>query len=333
MLHAVVAAAVGAQAEEIFVTSGGTEANNWALLGSVPERGPAHVVVSAIEHKSVLAAARHLEARGHRVDYVESDRDGRVRVDELARVLRDDTTLVSVMLANNETGVLQPIEPISALCRARGVRLHVDAVCALGRVPIDVRRLGCDLLTLGSHKLYAPKGCGILYVRRGLALAPLIHGCGQQAGLRGGTENALAVCAFARALELLRDGELPAPERLAALRDELWRRLESLTPAPRRNGAGPMLCNTLNVTFPGARAWELVAALAREGISVSAGASASGAQPSHVLLAMGLSSADAAASLRFSLGSGTSLESIERVSESLSRALRTSAPLGARSAT
>lgn len=324
--RATVAASIGARPEQIFVTSGGTEANNWALFGVEPRDGRGHWIVSAFEHKSILAAAAHLEARGHAVTRLGIDAGGRVRVDELARALRADTRLVSVMLANNETGVLQPIEAVAELCERQNVPLHVDAVCALGRVPIDVDVLRCDLLTLGSHKLYAPKGCGILYAREPAKLTPLIHGCGQQSGMRGGTENALPLLAFARALELLRDGELPNPAALEALRDRLWARIREVAPDARRNGAGPSLCNTLNVCFPGRRAWELVDLLAQQGISVSPSASSPSAEPSHVLRAMGLSPEDAAASLRFSMGAGTSERTIEHVARVLADVFGASAP-------
>ncbi|MBK7874849.1 MAG: cysteine desulfurase [Planctomycetes bacterium] len=320
--RAVVARALHAAPDEIFLTSGGTESNNWALQGSVPREGRRHVLVSAIEHKSVLATARALEAAGAMLTVVPVDRSGRVRLDAVEAALRADTALVSLMHANNETGVLQPVHEVGALCRARGVRFHVDAVCALGRERLDVDRLECDLLSLSSHKLYAPKGTGILYVRRGTELRPLVHGCGQQCGMRGGTENTPGIAAFARALELLEASAFPPPAALAALRDELWERIVARFPAARQNGAGPRLANTLNVCFPGHRAFEVQEALGALGISVSAGAAAATAAPSHVLLAMGLSEDDARASVRFSLGSGTTRESLAQLVAALESVLR-----------
>lgn len=311
------ARALNARASEVFFTSGGTESNNWALAGSVPRSGRRHLVVTAIEHKSVLATAQELERAGCALDIVPVAADGRVRAADVRRVLRAETALVSVMMANNETGVLQPVEEIAAFCRSQGVRFHVDAVCAIGRVPLDVEALGCDLLSLSSHKLYAPKGSGLLYVRTGTELAPLIHGCGQQSGQRGGTENTLAAAGFGRALELLVAGALPRPEVLARLRDELEARLLARVPGARVNGSGPRLCNTLSLCFPGQRAFELQSALSALGISVAAGAAAATAAPSHVLTAMGLAADDARASLRFSLGAGTRSEDLPAVVEAL----------------
>jgi cysteine desulfurase len=319
--RATIARAIGAGADEVWFTSGGTEANNWALLGCAAASPRRHLVVSAIEHKSVLATARELERRGYELQLLPVDASGAVRRRDLEHVLRPDTLLVSVMSSNNETGVVQPVRELAELCRARGVLFHTDAVSTFGKLPVDVRAIGCDLLTLASHKLYAPKGCGVLYVRKGVAIAPLIHGCGQQNGLRGGTENVLAVAGFARAVELLERGELVSPQALAALRDELWLALRERFPAAQRNGAGSFLPNTLNVRFGGADACEAQAALAELGISVAVGAAASGGAPSHVLSAMGCDAAHARGSLRFSLGRSTSRESIRALVEALTQVL------------
>ncbi len=334
-----VARALGAREEEIVVTSGGSEANNHALQGLFTARargaslraqptecGAAglrgHLVVSAIEHKSVLATAAWLEQRGVAVTRVAPRPSGAVDAQDVERALRPDTALVSVMLANNETGVLQPIEAISGATRARGIALHVDAVAALGKVPVDVGRLGCDLLSVAGHKLYAPKGCGVLWIRGGLAVEPLVHGCGQQRGLRGGTENALALVGFARALELLERGELGDATGIATWRDALLARILELVPAARRNGAGPSLPNTVNVWFPGRPAHVLQAELGRRGISVSAGAAGTGASPSHVLLAMGASPERARESLRFSFGLANGPRCVERTVEALAAILK-----------
>ena len=208
------------------------------------------------------------------------------------------------------------------MTRARGVALHVDAVAALGKVPVDVGRLGCDLLSLAGHKLYAPKGCGILWIRAGVALDPLVHGCGQQRGMRGGTENALALVGFARALELLQRGELGDTSRAEAWRDALVARIAELVPAARRNGDGPSLPNTVNVWFPGRPAHVLQAELGRRGIAVSSGAAAAGASPSHVLLAMGAAPERARESLRFSFGLANAERSVERTVEALADILK-----------
>ncbi len=316
-----IARAIGAGADEVWFTSGGTEANNWALLGCAAASPRKHLVLSAIEHKSVLQTARELERRGYELQLLPVDGSGAVRRRDVEHALRPETLLVSVMTANNETGVVQPVREIAELCRERGVLFHTDAVATLGKLPVDVRAIGCDLLSLASHKLYAPKGCGVLYVRKGVAIAPLIHGCGQQNGLRGGTENVLAVVGFARAIELLERGELGSPQTLSALRDELWLALRERFPQALRNGAGSFLPNTLNVCFPGADAIEAQAALAELGVSVAVGAAAGGGAPSHVLTAMGLEPAHARASLRFSLGRSSTRESLRALVDALAQVL------------
>ncbi|MCY2960869.1 MAG: cysteine desulfurase family protein [Planctomycetota bacterium] len=319
------AQALGAREDELVFTSGGSESNNHALLGVLAASGRRHLVVTAIEHKSVLATAAWLEKRGVAVTRIAPQGSGAVDAAEVERALRPDTGLVSVMLANNETGVLQPIPAIARATRARGIPLHVDAVAALGKVPIDVGALGCDLLSVAGHKLYAPKGSGLLWIRTGIAIEPLIHGCGQQRGTRGGTENAFACIGFGRALELLARNEISDDprehERIGRLRDELYARLVELVPGAERNGAGAALPNTVNVWFPGRPGHVLQAELGARGIAVAAGSAATGATPSHVLTAMGASPERASESLRFSLGLATTRASIDRTIEALAQIL------------
>ena len=316
-----VAAAIGARPSEIRWTSGGTESNNWALLGSAAVARGRHLVVSAIEHKSVLAAARELERRGFELDLLPVDASGAVRLRDVEAALRADTFLVSVMSSNNETGIVQPVREIGELCRRRGIRFHVDAVSTLGKLPVDVGRAPCDLLSVASHKLYAPKGCGVLYVREGVEIAPMIHGCGQELGARSGTENALAIVGFARACDLLRRGALVDPHALERLRVALWRGIVDLYPESIRNGEGACLPNTLSVAFPDLSGADLQAELGRRGISVSAGASGSDGTPSHVLLAMGLGAERARSTLRFSLGAATNAGTIDAVLAALAEVL------------
>src|SRR5688572_11550780 len=224
------------------------------------------------------------------------------------------------MLANNETGVLQPVREMASLCRSRGVLFHCDAVAAIGKVPVDVRELGCDTLSVSAHKLYAPKGCGVLFVRRGVSLRPLIHGCGQQCGMRSGTENTPGVMALARAFERMREGAFRAVES-PALRDSLWRGISAIDPAARINGDGPRLPNTLSVAFRGVDGAELQAELGRRGVSCTAGAAASGGAASHVLLGMGLSEERARSTLRFSLCADTTAAHVERAVRALEASL------------
>lgn len=319
------AQALGAREDELVFTSGGSESNNHALLGVLAASGRRHLVVTSIEHKSVLATAAWLEKRGVAVTRVAPKPSGAVDAAEVEAALRPDTGLVSVMLANNETGVLQPIAAIARATRARGVPLHVDAVAALGKVGIDVGSLGCDLLSVAGHKLYAPKGSGLLWVRAGTPIEPLVHGCGQQRGMRGGTENTFASVGFGAALGLLARNALSEDprehERVAALRDELHARIVELVPDAQRNGSGPSLPNTVNVWFPGRPGHVLQAALGARGIAVAAGSAATGATPSHVLTAMGASPERASQSLRFSLGLATTRASIDATIAALSEIL------------
>lgn len=315
------ARALGASSDEIWFTSGGTESNNWALKGLFSPGQGGGLVTSAIEHKSVLRTADALARSGVAVEIVAVGDSGRVEVASVERALRADTRVVSLMVANNETGVLQPVREVAALCRARGVLLHCDAVAAIGKLPLDVRELGCDMLSISGHKLYAPKGCGVLYVRQGVALAPLIDGCGQQCGMRSGTENTAAVAALGRAFELLAAGSFDSA-RSPELRERLWNGIRALEPRALRNGEGPWLPNTLSVTFPGRTGAELQRALGAQGVHCAAGSAATGSAPSHVLMAMGKGEAHARATLRFSLGHSTRADDIERALAALASALR-----------
>ncbi len=317
-----VARAIGARAEELVFTSGGTEANNHVFAGVARRFGGGHVVVGAMEHKSVLRPSERLEADGFARTVVRPGPDGAVTVDAVRAALREDTRLVSIMLANNETGVLQPVADVAAVCRERGVLFHCDAVAAIGKVPVDVGAIGCDLLSLSSHKLYAPKGSGVLFVRAGVELPAWQLGCGQQDGRRSGTENTAGVAAFGAACERMAAGAFHGRVPLGDLRDALWEGIRERFPDAARNGAGACLPNTLSVAFPGHRGCDLQAALGEHGISVAAGAAAAGAAPSHVLLAMGCDEDRARSTLRFSLGAETVPGTVEACLAALSHALR-----------
>ncbi len=312
----VIAGHLGAESREVYFTSGGTESNNWALLSSAALRGRGHVIVSAIEHKSVLEPVRHLEAEGFDLSLLPVDEDGRVLVDALEASMRDETFLVSIMYANNEVGTLQPVNRIAEICRRRGVLFHCDAVAALGKIHFRVEDIGCDLLSLSSHKMYAPKGCGVLYIRRGVDLPPMIRGCGQQDGMRSGTENTPGIVAFAKAFEILETGAFGRHDEILRLRERLWDGLVQSLPGIQKNGDSG-LSNTLNVFFPDQTAMEMVAALGERGYSVAAGAAAAKGSASHVLTAMGMDHGRASSSLRFSLGAFTTEASVERLVEAL----------------
>jgi len=313
-----VAGLIGARAAEIVFTASATEANHTAILGTlraIAEAAPArrHLVTTAVEHPASLLLFAELERQGWRVSVLPVNGAGRIALDDLRAVVDETTALVSVMWANNETGVLMPVAPAADIAQARGALFHTDAVQAAGRVPVDVAAVNADLLTLSAHKLHGPMGAGALYVRKGTPFAPLLHGH-QERGRRGGTENVPAIVGFGAAALLaqraLRDGIGAA---MAERRDRLERGILARWPGSAVNGAGAeRLPNTSNIRFADAGgrpadAEELLVRLDRAGIQVSMGAACAsgGNQPSHVLTAMGLSAADAAASLRFSLGRDT----------------------------
>ncbi len=312
--RAQVAACLHARPQEIVFTSGGTEADAWAVLGSVEARGGGHVVASAVEHAAVLAPARELARQGRiRLTELPVDRHGQVEVGQLAEALAADTVLVSVMLANNEVGTVQPVAEVAELCRRRGVVCHTDAAQAVGKIPVQVDELGVDLLTVAGHKLYAPKGVGALYVRAGTLLAPLLRGAGQEGGRRAGTESVPLIVALGVACTLAA-GDLAAEgRRLAALRDRLEVLLMEGFPGMIRHGhPSQRLPNTASVAFPGVDAHALLASLA-DSVAASAGAACHSGHstPSHVLTAMGVEAATAAATVRFSVGRFTSPAEVE----------------------
>jgi cysteine desulfurase len=312
-----IAALLGAQAGEILLTGGATEANNTALLGVLrarPEAGR-HVVTTAIEHPSVEAPLARLEDEGWRVTQVGVGADGRVDADEVAAALAPDTVLVSVIWANNETGVVQPVERIAALARERGVLVHSDATQAVGKLPIDVGRVPVDLLSLSAHKFNGPKGVGCLVVRDGLGFEPVLHGGPQERRRRGGTENVAGVVGLGVACRLAQRELDDRIEGSTRLRDRLWEGIRAKIPGVRRNGSEThVLPNTLNVEFEGAAGEVLLQALDLAGVAVSAGAAcASGSiEPSPVLVAMGRTPEAARGSLRFSVGWGVDEAQIDR---------------------
>ncbi len=310
-----VAARIGCDAREIVFTSGGTESDNLAIFGAVRRaRGPKHVITSAIEHPAVLNACAHLEQEG-----VESERaevtwlpvgaDGLVRVDDVRRALRPATTLITIMHANNETGVMQPIREIAALARSAGVLFHSDGVQTAGRIPVAVRELGVDLFSVSGHKFGAPKGIGALYVRQGVILEPVLYGGHHERDRRAGTENVPGASAMGRAAALAFDWN-----GIATLRDRLEHGILRRVPDARINGSREQrLPNTTNIRFEGIEGEAVVIALDLRGYAVSSGsACSSGAvEPSHVLLAMGLRPEDARSSVRFSLGPGNTEQEVD----------------------
>jgi len=324
--RAEVAAFIGAEPDEIVFCSGGTEADNLAVLGAVAaaKTGRTSVVTSAIEHPAVLEPCAHLQRQGHTVTFLGVDREGRVDLSGLEAALGSGVGLVSVMLANNDTGVIQPIGEVARAAARCGALVHTDAVQAAGRLAIDVERLGVSLLSLSAHKLHGPKGAGALYVRRGVALAPLVHGGRQERTLRPGTENVPAIVGFGKACELARVRLEEDSRRVQELRDRFEANVKARVPSVRVNGGGaPRLPNTANLAFAGLDGEALVINLDLLGMAASRGAACSAADqnPSHVLLAMGQSEAEARASVRFSFGRGTTAEEIDRAVDLVGQAL------------
>jgi cysteine desulfurase len=311
-----IAALLGAARNEITFTAGGTEADNQALLGitRLAPRG-AHLVATAIEHRAVLSALDRLHDEGYETTLLPVDDRGRVDPAAFAAALRPTTILASVIYANNEIGTVQPIAELAAIARERGVFVHIDAVQAPSWLPIDVRELGVDLVSLSAHKFHGPKGVGVLYVRHGVPIAPIVHGGGQEFGRRSGTENVLGIVGMARALELAAKERAEASERVTALRDRLEEGIEATIADVRINGRGSeRLANNSSASFAGVDSAALLIALDLAGIAVSAGsACASGALAhSHVLTALGLDSRWQQGVVRFSLGTQTSAAEIDK---------------------
>jgi cysteine desulfurase len=311
-----VAALVGAKPSEIVFTCGGTEADNLAIFGVVgASRKPKkHVITTAIEHHAVLNACQLLEKQGVEVTYVPVSQGGVVNPEDIRGALRPETILISVMHANNELGTVQPIEEIGRIAAEADVYFHCDGVQSAGKLPLDVNLAGADLLSLSAHKIYGPKGVGALYVRSGTPLEPQFHGGHHERDLRPGTENVAGIVGFGKAAEVARQRLTEDARRIAALRDRLEESVLALVPAARVNGdPARRIPNTTNLTIPGAGGEALLIALDLKGVACSTGAAcSSGAvNPSHVLLAVGLSQDDARSSLRFSLGRSTTAEEID----------------------
>ena len=299
------AGSLGLAPERIVFTSGATEANNLALLGHARHWGSGHVISVSTEHHAVLDPLAQLRREGFRVTLLQPGADGLIDPACLHEAITDDTRLVSVMTANNEIGVLQPMAELAAICRTEGITFHSDAAQAFGHIPFQPDELGLDLVSLSAHKLYGPKGIGALVVREGIELEPLQWGGGQESGLCAGTLPTALIVGFATAAELAM-ADLPQRQRrLKQLRDLLWTDLHRRIPDLQRNGAEqPRLSHNLNVTVPGVNGARLHRAL-RPHLACSSGSACSNGEPSHVLQALGLSRKEAEASLRLSLGRST----------------------------
>jgi cysteine desulfurase len=320
-----VAALVGGDPSEIVFTAGGTEGDNFALRGAVEAleaTGRNHLIATAIEHEAVLNTLKSLARRGFRVTLLPVDATGIVSPDALRAAITDNTAIVSVMHANNEIGTIQPIAELAAVAHERGALLHTDAVQSAGKLPLDVRALGVDMLSISGHKFYGPKGTGALWLRRGVRLMPFMTGGRQERNRRAGTENVAALSALGLAARLAREKAPTEAPRLQALRDRLEEGLLKQVPGTARNGAAaPRVANTANLSFERIESESLLIGLDLDGIAVSSGSACSSGtlEPSHVLKAMGLSHHRTLSSIRFSFGSSNTDADVDRVLEVVPR--------------
>lgn len=318
--RAQVAALIGAaDPVEVLFTSCGTEGDNAAIRGMLEARpGKRHIVTTQVEHSAVLGLCQHLEKKGYRVTWLGVDQNGALDLDELRAALTDDTAVVSIMWANNETGVIFPIEEIAAMVRAKGIPFHVDAVQAAGRLPIRVKDLPVDLLTISAHKFYAPKGIGALYVRRGITFPPFVIGGHQERNRRAGTENVAGIIGMGRAAEIALDRISEDSQAVRKLRDRLEALLLESCPDSRVNGDRERrLPNTLNISFRYLEGESILVLLDQQGICASTGSActAGSAEPSHVLRAMGVPPDWLQGAVRFSLGRFNTASEVEYVNE------------------
>ena len=317
---------IGALPEEIYFTSGATESNN-TVLSIFRDRADdgdkrSRIIISSVEHPASIESAKYLRKRGYKVDLCPVDHSGRVIVQELEKLMGDDVALVSIMTGNNETGTIQPVAECAEISHRYGAYMHTDATQAIGKIPVDVNELGADYLSLSAHKFYGPKGIGVLYARKGVPMAPYIHGGHQEHGMRAGTYNNQAIYGLGKAAELALAGVQEEHDKLWAMREALRKGIEERIPDVVINGSNDeALClpGTLNVSFPGAEGESILLYLDLEGIEVSTGsACATGSlEPSYVLLASGLDVELAHGSVRFSFGRYNTMDDVSYVLEKL----------------
>lgn len=306
------------QNEELIFTSGGSESNNMAIKGVAELHPGGHIITSAIEHPAVLEVCRYLETRGYRVDYLPVDSRGLINPQVIAEAIRPDTFLITIMLANNEVGTIQPVREIARIAHEHNITMHTDAAQAMGKIPVDVNNLEVDLLSIAGHKMNAPKGIGALYIRTGIEIVPLIHGAGHEQGLRPGTENVLEIVGLGAAAHSFHEKENEIGNQLKELRELFWEKLQSSLPFIELNGhPEKRLPNTINVHFPGIDANTLLAETPQVAASAGAACHADSPEPSHVLKAMGFSEERILGSVRFSVGRTTTKSEVEAAIDKL----------------
>lgn len=301
-----IATSIGAHPQEIVFTSGGTESNNAAIQGLIQSfAAPQHVITSRLEHPSVLMVFRELEKRGWKVSYVEPDKAGMITAEAVLRSLRPETALISIMHANNEVGTINPISEIAQLAAERQIPFHTDAVQSFGKIPLDMKTMPVTALSVSGHKIYGPKGVGVLFLRRGAKIMPLLHGGKQERERRAGTENVAAIVGFGRATAMIMAEREREAERLRTLTQDFWQNVQQIYPQATLNSPPrERLPGVLNISFPGMDSLAMVMSLDLQGIAVSNGSACSSGsvEPSHVLRAMNLSNDRANSAIRFSFG-------------------------------
>lgn len=313
-----VAKVIAAQENEIYFTGSGTESDNWAIIGAAmanTKKGK-HIITTKIEHHAVLHTCEFLEKQGFEVTYLGVDEDGYIRLSELKQAIRNDTTLVSIMFANNEIGTVQPVREIGKLCREHGILFHTDAVQAFGHVPINVVEMNIDLLSASAHKIYGPKGCGVLYIRKGVKLETFMHGGAQEKGKRAGTENVAGIVGFGKAAELALSEMTEESTRVEALRNRLIDGILLSVPYCRLNGGrSARLPGNANISFEFIEGESLLLMLDMKGICASSGSACTSGSldPSHVLLSIGLPHESAHGSLRMTLGRYNTEDEVDKV--------------------
>lgn len=323
----IIAETLGAKENEIYFTSGGTESDNWALKAAADfyRDTKKHIISSKTEHHAVLRTLEHLEKQGFEITYLDVDDGGRISLSELKKAVREDTFLISLMLANNEAGTLQPIEEVSKIAKKYGILLHTDAVQAYGHIPLNVDKLGIDMLSASAHKFYGPKGTGFLYIRNSVKIRSFLHGGKQERGRRAGTQNIPAIVGMAKAASLAHKEMQKNSEHEKALRNYMVQRLTEEIPHSKINGnLEDRLPGNINIRFEGIEAESALLMLDNAGICVSTGSACSSGSldPSHVLLAMGLSPKEALASLRISIGRENTKAEADILIEELKRIVK-----------
>jgi cysteine desulfurase len=320
--RAEVADCIGASPDEVFFTSGGTESNNLAILGTALHRGKGHIITSAIEHPSVMNPCRYLENNGFDVSYVAVDGQGRINIDDVRTSIKRETVLITIMHANNETGTVQPVEEIGTLAREKDIVFHTDAAQTIGKIPVDIERLKVDVLTIVSHKCYGPKGVGALFIRKGVQLRPILFGAGHEKGLRPGTENVPGIVGLGKTCEMTRPFLKERAAHMKKVTEVLFTGLRERLQGIKMNGHPTLrLPNTLNICIPGVDSTDLLELIKNDVAATAGSACHSGHKtPSAVLMAMGISETDATSSIRLSTGKDNTEEEIKAAVEIIAKA-------------